>query len=101
MWFAEICLKIWFVLCFTLCQFAFVYFSPSSIANTSLVQRANLIAFGTFVRFALVWFCPFSLPLGVWEELRFVIMALPGLFSYFFLKYLFRFPVFLRFKTLF
>ena len=32
-----------------------------------------------FVRFALVWFCLFPLPLGVWEGLRFVIVALPGL----------------------
>ena len=34
-----------------------------------------------FVRFALVWFGLFPLPLGVWEGLRFVIVALPGLFS--------------------
>ena len=27
----------------------------------------------------------FPLPLGVWEGLRFVIVALPGLFFYFFL----------------
>ena len=26
--------------------------------------------------------CRFPLPLGVWEGLRFVIVALPGLFSY-------------------
>ena len=45
-------------------------------------ERANLSAFRTFVRFALVWFCLFPLPLGVWEGLRFVILALPGLFSY-------------------
>ena len=45
-------------------------------------ERANLSAFRTFVRFALVWFCLFPLPLGVWEGLRFVIVALPGLFSY-------------------
>ena len=32
------------------------------------------------------WFCLFPLPLGVWEGLRFVIVALPGLFSYLFLK---------------
>ena len=40
---------------------------------------------GTFVLFPLVWFCPFPLPLGVWEGLRFVIVALPRLFSYLFL----------------
>ena len=30
----------------------------------------------------LLWFGRFALPLGVWEGLRFVIVALPGLFSY-------------------
>ena len=60
-------------------------FSPFSIAITSLgEERANLSAFRMFVRFALVWFCLFPLPLGVWKGLRFVIVALPGLFSYFF-----------------
>ena len=44
--------------------------------------RAGLGAFRTFVRFELVWFCLFPLSLGVWEGLRFVIVALPGLFSY-------------------
>ena len=38
----------------------------------------------TFVRFVLVWICRFPLPLGVWEGLRIVIVALPGLFSYLF-----------------
>ena len=60
-------------------------FSPFSIAITSLgEERANLSAFRTFVRFVLVWICRFPLPLGVWEGLRFVTVALPGLFSYFF-----------------
>ena len=72
-----------FVLCLSLCYFVLVFFSPFSIAITSLVEeRASLGAFRTFVRFALVWFCLFPLPFGVWEGLRFVIMALPGLFSY-------------------
>ena len=43
-------------------------------------ERANLSAFRTFVRFVLVWFCWFPLPLGVWEGLLFVIVALPGFF---------------------
>ena len=74
-----------FVLCLTLCYFVLVFFSPFSIAIISLgEQRANLSAFHTFVRFALVWFCLFPLPLGVCEELRLVIVALPGLFSYLF-----------------
>ena len=60
-------------------------FSPFSIAVTSLGEkRANLSAFRTFFRFVLVWICRFPLPLGVWEGLRFVIVAFPGLFSYLF-----------------
>ena len=74
-----------FVLCLTLCYFVLVFFSPFSIAITSLGEdRANLSAFRSFVRFVLVWICRFSLPLGVWEGLRFVTVALPGLFSYLF-----------------
>ena len=70
---------------FRVCHFVLVFFSPFSIAITSLGrERANLSAFRTFVRFVLVWICRFSLPLGVWEGLRFVIVALPGLFSYLF-----------------
>ena len=71
-----------------------MFFSPFSIAITSFgEERASafcmfvrfvlsLGAFCTFVRFVLVWFCLFPLPLGVWEELRDVIVALTGLFSY-------------------
>ena len=33
-------------------------------------ERANLSSFCTFVRFVLVWFCRFPLPLGVWEGLQ-------------------------------
>ena len=68
--------------------FVLVLFIPFSIAITSLgEERANLSAFRTFVRFVLVWICRFPLPLGVWEGLRFVIVALPGLFSYLFLQW--------------
>ena len=31
-----------------------------------------------------LWICRFPLPLGVWEGLRFVIVVLPGFFSYLF-----------------
>ena len=56
-----------FVLCLTLCYLVLVFFSPFSIAITLIgEERANLSAFRTFVRFALVWF---PLPLGVWEGL--------------------------------
>ena len=66
-----------------LVSFSSCVFSLFSIAITSLgEERANLSAFRTFVRFVLVWICRFPLPLGVWEGLRFVILALPGLFSY-------------------
>ena len=81
---------LWFILraiflCLTSCYFTPVFFSPFSIAITSLgEERANLSSFRTFVRFGLVRFCRFPLPLGVWEGLRFVIVALPGLFSYLF-----------------
>ena len=72
-----------FVLCLTLYYFVLVFFNHFSTAITSLgEERANLSAFRTFVRFVLVWFCRFPLPLGVWEGLRFVIVAFPGLFSY-------------------
>ena len=72
------------------CHFVLVFFSPFSIAITSLgEERANLSAFRTFVRFVFVWICRFPLPIGVWEGLRYVIVALPGLFSYLFLIYLF------------
>ena len=66
------------------CVILFLCF-PFSIAITSLgEERAGLGAFRTFVKFALVLFCLFPLPLGVWEVLRFVIVAFPGLFSYLF-----------------
>ena len=75
------------VLCLPLSHFVLVFFSPFSIAITSLgEERANLSAFRTFVRFVLVWICRFPLPLSVWEGLRFVIVALLGLFSYLFLN---------------
>ena len=76
-----------FVLSLALCYFVIVFFSPFSIAITSLgEERANLSAFRTFVRFPLVRFCLFPLPLSVWDGLWLVIVALPGLFSYLFLN---------------
>ena len=61
--------------------FVLVFFSPFSIAITSLGEEgSNLSALRTFIRFVLVWFCRFPLPLGVWEGLRFVIVSLPELF---------------------
>ena len=74
-----------FVLRFAWCCFVLVLFGPLSIAITSLGEEtANLSAFRAFVRFAPVWFCLFPRHLGILEELRFVIVELPGLFSYLF-----------------
>ena len=64
-----------------------MFFSSFSIAITSLgEERANRSACRTFVRFALVWFCLFPLPLVAWKRLRLVIVVLPGLFSYLILE---------------
>ena len=74
-----------FVVCLTLCHFVLVFFSPFSIAITSLGEEsANLSAFHMFDRFVLVWICLLPLSLDVWEGLRLVTVALPGLFSYLF-----------------
>ena len=44
-----------FVVCLSVCHFVLMFFSPFSIAITSLgEERANLSAFRTFVRFVLV-----------------------------------------------
>ena len=65
--------------------FVLVFFGPLSIAINSLGEdRVNLSDFRAFVRFVLVWFCLFPHPLGVWEGLRLVIVALPGLYLIFF-----------------
>ena len=72
-----------FVLSLALCYFVLVFFSPFSITITSLgEERANFGAFLAFVRFALVWFCLFTLPLCIWDGLR----PVTGLFSYPFLS---------------
>ena len=83
------CYQLEIALSLALCYFVPVFFSLFSTEITSLgEERVNLSTFRTFVQFALVWFCLVPLPLGVWEELRFVIVALPGPFSFlFFPKY--------------
>ena len=69
------------------CVILFLCFSVLLVLRLPrLGKRGNLSAFRTFVRFVLVWICRFPLPLGVWEGLRFVIVALPGLFSYIFVN---------------
>ena len=71
-----------FVLSLAFCYFILVFFSPFSIAITSLGEKG---AIRTFVRFALVWFCLFLLSLRVCDGLRLVIVALPGFFSFIFI----------------
>ena len=84
-----------FVLSFALYYFVLVFFSPFSIAITSLgEERANPGAFRTFVRFLHVWICRFPLSLGVWEGLRLVDVALPGLFFHLFSLVTFVSPLF-------
>ena len=75
-----------FVLCLVLCCFVIVFFGPFGVAVASLGEAvggggvegggwrgggrwrvAGRGAFRTFVRFALVWFYLFPVPLGVWE----------------------------------
>ena len=86
------CVALWFstrqyVLSLAWCYFVIAIFSHLSIAITSLGEEwAKHIAFRTFVRFALVWFCLFPIPLGFWEGLRLLIIALPEIFCYFFLS---------------
>ena len=56
-------------------------FIPSGIVITSLGEkRAGLCASHAFVYFTCIDFCSSSLPLGVRDWLRLVIVALPGLF---------------------
>ena len=75
-----------FVLCLTLVHFVLVFFSPFSIAITWLGEGRELILVHFVCLFDLCLFrFVFPLPPGVWEGLRFVIVALPELFSYPFL----------------
>ena len=64
-------------------SFCSCVFSPLSIAITSLEEERELILV-LFLRLfdwcLFAWICRFPLPLGVLGGLRFVIVALPGLF---------------------
>ena len=72
-------------MCLSVCRFVLVFFGPFGVAVASLGEEgAGLGVFRAFARFVLVWVCLFSLLLGIWEGLRFVIVSLPGLFSYLF-----------------
>ena len=88
-----VCFCFFFFVFFFCFLFFFCFFFLHRVCYPSYVtlplrliyrERGNLSAFRTFVRFVLVWICRFPLPLGVWEGLRFLIVALLGLFSYLF-----------------
>ena len=71
------------------CFILFLYFSVLFSFRLPRLGKRELIyfrAFHTFGRFVLVWICQFPLPLWVRKGLRFVIEALPRLFSYFFFQ---------------
>ena len=68
------------------CVILFLCFSVLLALRSPRLGKRELILV-LFVRLfalCLFWFCRFPLPLGIWEGLRFVIVAIPGLFSYFF-----------------
>ena len=67
------------------CVILFLCLSVSLALRVPRLEKRELISdFRTFVGFVLVRFCRFPLPLSVLEGLQFEIVALPGLFSYFF-----------------
>ena len=71
---------LWFILrgnllCVFPCVILFLCFSVLLVLRLPrLGKRELILAFCTFVRFALVWFCLFPLPLGVWDGMRLVIV---------------------------
>ena len=80
-----------FVSSLALCYFVLVFFSPFSIAITSLEEgRANLSAFVRLFDLRLFGFVRFLFLLVSGKGLRLVIVALPGLFSYFILLVFFK-----------
>ena len=85
-------MALWFILrgvsClkFFSCSLSSRFFIPFSIVITSLgEEEAGLCASRTFVCFARISVCPFTLPLDVGGWLRFGIVAHPGLFYKLFL----------------
>ena len=69
-------------------RFVLVFFSPFSIAITSLgKERSGLCAFRAFVCFVRVGLCLFPFPLGVRDWLRLMIVAFSVLFFSPFLQF--------------
>ena len=88
---------LWFILRGDLyvfpCVILFLCFSVLLVLRLPRLGKRELILllFVHLFDLVLVWTYRFPLPLGVWEGLRFVIVALPGLFSYLFLIVIFLF----------
>ena len=74
-----------FVVCLIVSHFVLVFFGLFSIDYLAWGRGLILVLFVRLFDLCLFEFVGFSLPLGVWKGLRFVILALPGLFSYLFL----------------
>ena len=68
------------------CAILFLCFSVLLALRLPRLGKRELILvlFVCLIDLCLFWICRFPLPLDVWEGLRFVIVALPGLFSYLF-----------------
>ena len=72
-----------FFLCLALCFFVLVFLVILALQLPHLGKRELvLVLFVRLFDLRLFFFFLFPLPLGVWEGLRFVIVALPRLFSY-------------------
>ena len=67
-----------FVVCFSVCHFVLVFFGPFGVAIASLGEERAGWCICTCLDLSV------SSSSVVWEGLRFVIVALPGLFSYLF-----------------
>ena len=79
---------LWYILR-TICFMSYLvsFFLVSSVLLALRLPRLGkrellLVLFVRLFDLCLFGFVGFPLPLGVWEGLRFVIVALPGLFSY-------------------
>ena len=76
-----------FVFCFFCKDLAQTVWMHMHMLIWNLGKRELILVLYVRLFDLLVWFCRFPLPLGVWEGLRFVIVAFPGLFSYLFFQW--------------
>ena len=87
-WLFLFCVVWWFILrerhvlksSRSLCPRVSSLFSAFGSPRVGKGELVYMLLVHLFVCFVRVSFCNLSLPLGVWGRLRFVIVALPGLF---------------------